>query len=279
MYNSKEEEEEIQQAIKEMFDYIDNEHKYFYTKPPKGIKPLNKFELFELGNLNDDIYLNPIVSSMRLNESKLLNEAEYATYPVYKTIEYVSDALHLQTHMFSIANCHNGAKKIIIKVPLKNGLKDNIDKAMHLCGYYLSNNNFLSNDKRFLELKYEPKYIDEADYIVRNCDYLYHISPSVYKDKILRKGFVPKSVNSEFNYPSRCYFFLGTLTKKEVKEWIPVFKKYNKKYCNTPYSLFTIDVGKIPDNVTFYLDPNLKGGCYTYDNISPSTITSVEDNN
>ena len=39
---------------------------------------------------------------------------------------------------------------------------------MHLCGYYLSNKDFYKDDGRFLELKYEPKYIDKANNIVRN---------------------------------------------------------------------------------------------------------------
>ena len=32
----------------------------------------------------------------------------------------------------------------------------------------------------------------------------------------------------------------------------------------------------IPNNVVFYLDPNLKGGIYTMDNIAPNTIVNSE---
>lgn len=269
--------EEIQRAIDEFLEHIDNEHRYFYTNCPKGIKKLSKMELFDLGQLNDDIYLNPIVAAMQIQKDNLLNEAEYATYPVGKTIEYISDALNLPTHMFSIKDCYNGTKKIIIRTPNKRGLKANLDKAMHLCGYYLSNKDFYKDDGRFLELRYEPKYIDKANDIVRDNGILYHLSPMPYRRKILEKGFIPKSKSVMFKYPDRSYFFLGSMAKNEVKSWVKVFKNFNLAYGDAPYCLYTIDVNKIPDNVNFFLDPNLRGGCYTADNIGPQAICSIEE--
>lgn len=268
---------ETSESFKELYEYINRQYRYFYTNPPLGIKRLTKMELLTLGIINEDIYMNPVSAAMVLNENHLINEAEYSTFPINKTIEYVCGCLNLKKHMFSIGNCHNDTQIIIVRTPNKKGLKEEIDAAMHLCGYYLSNKNYLQGDKRFLELKYEPKYIEEASVIVRDSKILYHLSPLPYKGKILKKGFVPKSGSKVFNYPDRTYFFLGTMGKPKVLSWLPVFKKYNSKYQNTPYCLYTVDVSKIPFDTTFYLDPNLKGGCYTPDNISPYAIMSVEE--
>lgn len=129
---------------------------------------------------------------------------------------------------------------------------------------------YVNGDKRFLSLKYEPNYIDDANGLIRKHKYLFHISPIPYKDKILKNGFIPKS-NTD-----RCYFFLDTVSKKTILDWIPTFKTYKSKDTKEQYCLYTTDISKINDNVVFYLDPNLKGGVYTMDNIAPNTIINTE---
>lgn len=266
---------------KSMFDLLckklDEKYDYFYTNPPKGVPILTKEELFEFGSLNPIIYYNPVIAALNLNENKLLNEAEYATYPIRTTIKYVSDALSIPISSFKTVTANNFTEFIKVTIPNIEKHRKNLDKAMHLCGYYCSKKELYNGDKRFLKLIYEPKYIDEADYIIRSNDVLYHLSPLPYKNKILKKGFIPKSNSTKFKYTDRSYFFLGTIGKNVVKEWVPVFRKYNQKYNDTPYCLYTIDVNKLSDNITFYLDPNLKGGCYTSDNIGPNSIVSVEE--
>lgn len=269
--------EESQKMYEILFRELDEKYNYFYTNPPKGIPILTKEELFDFGSLSPMIYYNPIITALNLNEDKLLNEAEYATYPIRTTIKYISDALSIPLSSFKTVTAYNFTRFIKVSIPNIDDDRKNIDKAMHLCGYYCAKKEYYKGDRRFLELTYEPKYIDEADYIVRSNKVLYHLSPLPYKGKILKKGFIPKSGSTKFTYPNRSYFFLGKLEKDEVKTWIPVFKRYAEKYKNTPYCLYTIDVSKIPDDVTFYLDPNLKGGCYTADNISPYAIMSVEE--
>ena len=148
---------------------------------------------------------------------------------------------------------------------------------MHLCGYYLAREEIYQNDKRFVVLRYEPKYIEDGNHIVRQCEFLYHLSPLKYKEKILKKGFIPKSNNGLFKYTDRCYFFMDTMSKVQILSWTPTFRRADKSRKNISYYLYTIDVSKVNDNVTFYLDPNLKGGCYTADNLSPNVILDVEE--
>lgn len=276
--------EESQKMYNILFKEMDEMYNYFYTNPPQDVPILEKRELFELGELSSMLYYNPIITALNINESKLLNEAEYSTYPIETTIQYVSDALSIPLRSFNIINRRDNVKFIRVIIPNKKPKnekeehdKDKLDKAMHLCGYYVAKCKYYKGDERFLDITYEPKYIDEANNIVRSNKVLYHLSPLPYKGKILKKGFIPSSKNTQFTYPDRSYFFLGNVRKDEIKTWIPVFRKYVEKYNNAPFCLYTIDVNKIPEDVTFYLDPNLKGGCYTADNISPYTIVSVEE--
>lgn len=261
----------------ELIDILDSKYNYYHTNAPYPINELTFNEIVNFGDLSDNVYENPIITSLVLNEGKcLLNEAEYATYPIDTTINYVSRALNIPIRMF--AKCgdkYNGVWFIKIKSFNDEDIKDNIAKAMHLCGYYLAKEDIYANDDRYVILRYEPKYIEEGNYVVSQCDVLYHLSPLKYKEKILKNGFVPKSNNGLFKYPDRCYFFMDSMNKSQVLSWLPTFRKANKN--NVPYCLYTIDVSKINDNTTFYLDPNLRGGCYTADNISPNVIINIEE--
>lgn len=265
----------------ELEGVLNSKYKYYHEKSPYPFNELSFNEIIDFGEISDNVYENPIVTALCLNGGKsLLSEAEYATYPIDTTINYVSRALNIPIRMF--AKCgdkYNGVWFIKIKSFNDKETKENINKAMHLCGYYLAKEGIYGDDNRYSILRYEPKYIDDANYRVSQCEYLYHLSPLKYKDKILKNGFVPKSNNGLFKYPDRCYFFMDDLSKNEILSWIPAFNKANKRNGNVPYCLYTIDVSKINYNTTLYLDPNLRSGCYTADNISPNVIIDIEDIN
>ena len=274
---SKEEEEKIRNGYKEMEDYINSRYDYYYTNPPKGINPMSSMELFNIGTLDiGDFYNNPVVMMMELNDPNLLAEAEYATYPIYNTIRYVSKALQIPISQFSIVEKSDGTETIALKTINEEDLIEKVNKAMHLCGYYEGYRKNVNKDTRFIYVTYEPKFKETVNNDVHKERVLYHVSPLPYKDRILKNGFVPKSGNSIFKYPDRTYFFLGSIGKKEAESWITVFKSKNKNYGDKPYCLYTIDVKKLPRNIDFYSDPNLKGGIYTMDNIAPNVIQQID---
>lgn len=274
---TKKDEEKMRNGYKEMEDCINNRYNYYYTNPPKGVNPMSSMELFNIGTLDvGDFYNNPVVMMMELNDPNLLAEAEYATYPIYNTIKYVSKALQIPISQFSIVEKSDGTETIALKTINEEALIEKVNKAMYLCGYYEGYRKNVNNDTRFIYITYEPKFKETVNDDVHKERVIYHISPSPYKDRILKNGFVPKSVNSIFKYPDRTYFFLGSMGKTEVESWIPVFQSKNKKYGDRPYCLYTIDVKKLPRNVDFYSDPNLKGAIYTMDNIAPNVIRQIE---
>lgn len=274
---TEEKQERMRQGVKELKEYIEGRHKYYYTNSPNEIKVMTPMELFDIGTLNiGEFYHNPIVLQMELDSPQLLSEAEYATYPIYDTIRYVSNALQIPSSQFSSFEKSDGTEVIILKTINDEELFKDVDKAMHLCGYYKAYSENVKGDKRFISVTYEPKFNETVNDFVFREKVLYHLSPLPYKRRILKNGLIPKSGNSIFKYPCRTYLFLGSIGKNEVKSWITIFKQKNKKYGDKPYCLYTIDVSKLPRNIDFYSDPNLEDAIYTMDNITPKAIINVE---
>ena len=156
--------EETQKMYNILFKEMDEMYNYFYTNPPQDVPILEKRELFELGELSSMLYYNPIITALNINESKLLNEAGYSTYPIETTIQYVSDALSIPLRSFNIINRRDNVKFIRVIIPNKKPKnekeehdKDKLDKAMHLCGYYVAKCKYYKGDERFLDITYEPK--------------------------------------------------------------------------------------------------------------------------
>lgn len=162
---SEEERKEMQRMYDILFKEMDEMHSYFYTNPPQDVPILERRELFELGELSPLIYYNPIITALNVNESKLLNEAEYSTYPLETIIQYVSDALSIPLCSFNIINRRDNVKFIRVVIPNKKPKdvkeetdKDKLDKAMHLCGYYASKCKHYKGDERFLDIIYGNKF-------------------------------------------------------------------------------------------------------------------------
>lgn len=104
-------------------------------------------------------------------------------------------------------------------------------------------------------------------------NYIYHISPSVYDDKIIKIGLAPKTKNKLSTYPARIYFGLtieavsGLLTN-------PPFLRGNSKF--TIFKVNFEELNKVRD-IRFFKDPiYMPNGIYTYENIPPEYITIIK---
>ena len=64
--------------------------------------------------------------------------------------------------------------------------------------------------------------------------------------------------------------------QKEVLKAVQYIRNLGISF-DDKYSLLTIDVSKIPDDVMMYNDPNAEDAIFVYDNIPPSAIVKVED--
>ena len=208
-----------------------------------------------------------------------LYEGIFATYPIDKVRRFLLSYYHLPDSSVVIEDANNGEQSLIVTIRNTEERKSEIDKSMALCGYFPS---FVVKcyNGDFLEITYEKRINDDADGMVRKHRFLYHITPSIYVDDILKNGLCPKSKNKKFNYPNRIYLTVDKLTVKDVKAYAEMLYPYIKqnKYTQDEgiydnFALLQISVDELDEDVySFYKDPNLDNAVYTIDNIPPEVI-------
>ena len=129
----------------------------------------------------------------------------------------------------------------------------------------------LLNKGKYVQLTFDAKYdiiFDESSL----PDFVYHVSPLKYKEKILKIGLIPKAKNKLASTTDRIYFSLNkdgiyTLLKS------PSFRQNEKEFV-----IFKIDVKSLFNRreIVFYKDPAFKNiDGYTKDNI-PSQFLGIE---
>ena len=181
-------------------------------------------------------------------------------------MEYVGKQFNIPS-FYMHAYDNNGVKCIAIDLPKNEEFQKRVDKAMNLCGYFISLRISMDELDR---IHYEPKFEEEEEDI---GNVLYHITSSSNVEKIRSIGLCPYHKNEFFKYPSRIYFFKGDTSKETLETAAKALDKYlrNKDRKNS-YCVLKIDVNKLPDEVKFYIDPNMDGGVYTVNNIPPNCI-------
>lgn len=221
----------------------------------------------------------PAHNMFLLEDKGIVSEGMYASYPPETVKKHLMKRFRLSSEQIEIASDENGKDTtILVVIPKTDENKKLMDQAMSMCGYFPS----MDEDYYgYLKIQYEKRIQDSANYIVRRCDYLYHITPSVYVPKIMEIGLCPKTKNKYFNYPERIFFYTRPLPEytarffaADLYQYIPQtdFTKQNKVY--DEYSVLKIDISKLNlDDMDFHEDPNLQGGVFTQSNIHPDAIS------
>lgn len=209
-----------------------------------------------------------------------INEGECKTYPMKTTMRYVCSVCHIPNGFVFIGDGDGDMKEqyVIIYIPLfldREDVRNNIDKVMRLCGWFLGRETYVKDDceRDYHLLQYEAKYPPQPNIFHSNGQCIYQVSPKKYMHKILKNGFCPSDKSTTFNYPSRNYFFKSKDTDFEHYANLFRFAKGN----NEPYVLYTVDTRKIRDDIVFYNDDKLDGGIFTSENIPPSAIVNVKE--
>jgi hypothetical protein len=127
---------------------------------------------------------------------------------------------------------------------------------------------FLLKEKLDLTIFVEPHYDTEIKDIP---DLLYHCTPEIYVEKILKEGLFPKSKNKISTHPPR--IFLCSNLNKTIS--IAKQFKYRSSYECT-WNILEIETKNITE-LKIYSDPNYKkeGGVYTLNNIKPDFIKNL----
>ena len=244
-------------------------------------KPLKLHELDlmrKLGNVTFDNPLSLYLSGIATNKITI-NEGLIRTYPIDKTIEYVKKSFPLlgDDGIYKVPNEQNGGYNIMTVIPNIGQNIENINKAMNFCGYHFSatvNRKHLNNVE-YVFNQYEAKNTENStDYIRKHERYLFHLTPSYNKEKIIKNGFSPKCKNEFLKFPSRVYFIRASkVTKNDIVEFAKILDEHNhSKGNNHIYTVFMVDLNKIPKDVKFSIDNNYIHGVMTSDNITPESI-------
>ena len=166
-------------------------------------------------------------------------------------------------------------------------IKNMIDK-FYWCGYNFSHHNKIQdtqinrkyrNDYDVYMIQFEAKYTESEPKL---SDYLFHVSPSRYYDKIRKRGLVPTSKSVEFKYPERIYHFnkvdVEIIRKYGNKKVCDLRNTSNQKYVNDDgFFVFKINRDKLMNHplykngkLVFYVDP-----CYSLEGILKSDCEAI----
>ena len=129
--------------------------------------------------------------------------------------------------------------------------------------------NFYKNNFKTIlvfDAKFDLEYVD-----ANNSQYLYHITPIKYKDKILKIGLAPKSKSKIATHPHRIYLcddYNLTIDLLNDSHFYPEEKTF---------VVFKIKLKELLKrrSIRFFQDPAYKQGLYTYENIPPNYIEII----
>ncbi|WP_146739363.1 hypothetical protein [Pseudoprevotella muciniphila] len=219
----------------------------------------------------------------------MIDEGLIKTYPIDKTINYIVRKYGLDNRQVRVSPINNGIVDVdIITIILRNTIDSNtlgdIKHDFQTCGYFNNQKPTQIHNTNYLFFCFEPKFSQDVTTMVRqNYRYLYHSSPKIFQDKVMRCGLIPKSKNTLFLYPDRTFLMVGdNLNSQQINVLKNVQTERNSN-CNTlnqketkEHILITIDVSKIPQDVKFYCDPLSHRAIFTNDNIPRHSIVNVE---
>lgn len=234
---------------------------FFYFR--KCIMRNKFFEIFEQDN--------PLAIKY-FEGRKAINEGLIKTYPINNTVRYIKRLFGLRDNQINVIN-KGDIHKILVMYENTPEKKNQMKKAMNLCGYEIANEN-TENIYNVVYQMYTQKFSDSLTYeLKKKMEFLIHITPSYNKEKILQQGFVSKSKNEIFTYGNEVFFFTQDAPIIHIVD--QVYQKDCKIRNNLNkhrYTLFKISLNKVPDNIKFEIDPNLDFAVRTKDNLSPKVI-------
>jgi hypothetical protein len=117
-----------------------------------------------------------------------------------------------------------------------------------------------------LKFSFEPKYDIKADATLKK--YYYHMTPTLYVDKILKNGLIPKSRSKKTYHPDRIYL---SDNPQSLLDIIPEFALTTDIL---DWSIIEVYTGFIDMYLQLYKDQNFKErGFYTLNTITPECLS------
>ena len=216
----------------------------------------------------------------------IITEGLIHTYPVDKTIHYISKALKIDASHFKVET-HNGVNKVFVTINENETPRELLIASFEYCGYFHSVDaeSRTTREGVCTTLVFEPKHQrDNTKEILEHNVVLYHISPSAFEKSILRTGLSPRSKSIYFKYPERVYlieqkcgesyiFNLAWQISESISfdnQWKNINDANKDPYA---WTIYAIDTTKLQKDIKFFKDPNWENGVFTPNNISPGAIS------
>ena len=241
-------------------------------------------EKFFLGSRDNLQGLQEIDWKRLIMEKDQIDESLIQSYPPVSVKRLLHNKFGLNDEQVIILNNGEQSHLIAIAIPTSAPAYSvgKVKELMNWCGYFIN-----KKTQRVIEgyriYVFEPKFgNDISKHVRRNYQYLFHVAPKKYLNRILKSGLIPKSKNSLFLYPDRVHLMLGdSLTDQQKEELDNVNRIRKVDYSNPKDSgenvLLTIATSRIPSHVRLYSDQTASGAIFTHDNLPPDSIVKIED--
>lgn len=196
---------------------------------------------------------------------KVYESSTEHTLPYKEVKEELKKSLHFLDWQIREESGANGIKLILLYSDIGENVNIIIEK-MKLMGWsksYITPVRII-NGVPIRAISFDPIYQDSIKDIIRKWRYLYHISPFVNKDSILKNGLIPTSRNNKFDYLPRVHLLMPSLSDNQLRNIArQLYDADNNPDNDGTYCLFQIDVNKLPIDIDFYFDGRYEKGVYT----------------
>jgi len=130
---------------------------------------------------------------------------------------------------------------------------------------------YISNSYKNIKIRFESKY-DESGYKndLQVPSVAYHLTKKRFKEKIIKNGLCPRSLNRKTIHLDRIYMFKYLIQYSDLLKSLKITDVYDEEY-------ILLEI-KLSDKNIIHTDPNYADGFYTTDNIPFSDIKIIKEN-
>ena len=176
-----------------------------------------------------------------------------------------------------------GMVEFVVNRSFTNEEFNEVLKIIDLYGY--SNGIKVTSYEEGVLYALEPKFPQEVnDYIEDYGDKIFHVSPSKFEEKILKKGLITRDSLSRFHFKGRVYLFSSTLPKlhnepdkirKMIQKNVVNMLKTDPSKGETEWCVYEIDGSGLNFHHDQFVQNPVYFSFFTLGNIHPSRIKKV----
>lgn len=167
----------------------------------------------------------------------------------------------------------NNVRIVILYADIEKNT-ENIIKEMNAFGWTIAqiSEPKTNNGITFRAMAFDPAVQQCLSHEAYAQGQLYHLTPVINARSILKNGIEPRNANDYLDYPPRAHFIKGNAPLYQIAKFGHELFKHNKKAFDGNYTVFRINMDKIPYTIKFYGDPRCEIGYFTKETVPPEGI-------